>query len=70
MYPRYPLSYQDTADLLAERGVVVERSAVYRGVRTFGEEPAKRTDKRRRWIGLGWHFDETCVRVGGKWRYL
>ncbi len=24
----YPLSYQDTADLLAERGVIIDRSTV------------------------------------------
>lgn len=70
MYLRYPLSYQDTADLLAERGVVVDRSTVYRWVQKFGAELAKRTDKRRRWISLDWHVDETYVRVGGKWRYL
>ncbi len=28
MYLRYPLSYQDVADLLAERGLDVDRSAV------------------------------------------
>lgn len=70
MYLRYPLSYQDTADLLAERGVVVDRSTIYRWVQKFGPELAKRTDRHRRWISLAWHVDETYVRVGGKWRYL
>ncbi|WP_193140956.1 IS6 family transposase [Meridianimarinicoccus sp. MJW13] len=70
MYLRYPLSYQDTADLLAERGVNVDRSTVYRWVQKFGPRLADETDKRRRWISLDWHVDETYVRVGGKWRYL
>jgi len=70
MYLRYPLSYQDTADLVSERGVVVDRSTVYRWVPKFGPELAKRTDRRRRWISLDWHLDETYFRVGGKWRYL
>lgn len=29
-YIRYPLSYQDVGDLLAERGIVVDRSTVCR----------------------------------------
>ena len=33
-YLRYPLSYQDVVDLLAERGVSVDRSTVYRWVQT------------------------------------
>ena len=70
MYLRYPLSYQDTADLLAERGAIVDRSTVYRWVQKFGLELAKRTDKRRRWISIHWHVDEIDVRVGGKRRYL
>ena len=29
-YLRYPLSHQDVVDLLAERGITVDRSPVYR----------------------------------------
>ncbi len=29
-YLRYPLSYQDVVDLLAERGITVDRSTIYR----------------------------------------
>ncbi|KQI66861.1 transposase, partial [Loktanella sp. 3ANDIMAR09] len=32
MYLRYPLPYQDVTDLLAERGVDVDRSTVFRWV--------------------------------------
>ncbi len=42
-YLRYPLSYQDVVDLLAERGVTVDRSTVYRWVQKFGPELTKRT---------------------------
>ncbi len=31
-YLRYPLSYRDVVDLLAERGITVDRSTVYRWV--------------------------------------
>jgi len=57
-------------DLLAERGVHIDASTVYRWVQKFGPEIAKRSFKHRTWRGLDWHLDETYVRVGGKWRYL
>lgn len=47
MYLRYPLSYQDTADLLSERDVHVDRSTVYRWVRKFGHQIAARIERRR-----------------------
>lgn len=70
MYLRYPVSYQDTADLLAERGVLIDRSTIYRWVQKFGPELAKRTERHRSWISPDWHVDETYLRVGGQWRYL
>lgn len=70
MYLRYPVSYQDTADLLAGRGVLVDRSTIYRWVQKFRPELAERTERHRRWISLDWHVDETYLMVGGQWRYL
>ncbi len=69
-YCRYGLSYRDVRDLLAERGVSVDASTVYRWVQKFGPEIAKRSFKHRIWRGLNWHLDETYVRGGGKWCYL
>lgn len=43
MYLRYPLSYQDVADLLAERGLDVDRSTIFRWVQKFGPKLFKRT---------------------------
>ncbi|MEM9902507.1 MAG: IS6 family transposase [Pseudomonadota bacterium] len=69
-YLRYPLSYQDVVGLLAERGVTVDRSTVYRWVQKFGPELTKRTEKHLRRASVDWHVDETYIRVGGKWRSL
>ena len=69
-YCRFPLSYQDVSDLLAERGITVDRATVFRWVQKFGPEIARRAYNHRSWRGLNWHVDETYVRVGGKWRYL
>ncbi|SDX78117.1 transposase, IS6 family [Roseicitreum antarcticum] len=42
MYLRYPLSYQDVTDLMAERGLDVDRSTVFRWVQKFGPELSRR----------------------------
>lgn len=47
-YLRYPLSYRDVVDLLAEHGMTVDRSTVYRCVQKFGPELTKRTVKHLR----------------------
>ena len=67
-YLRYPLSYQDVVDLLAERGIIINRSTVYRWMIKFGPEMTIRTEKHLRRTSLDWHVDETYIRVGGKWR--
>lgn len=69
-YLRYPLSYQDVTDLLAKRGISVDRSTVYRWVQKFGPELTRRTEKHLRRASLDGHVDETYIRVGGKWRCL
>ena len=55
---------------MAERGITVDRSTVYRWVIKFGPEITKRTEKHLRRAIVNWHVDETYLRVGGKWRYL
>jgi IS6 family transposase len=69
-YCRFPLSYRDVRDLLAERGVEVDAATVYRWVQKFGPEVSRRAFKHRSWRGLSWHVDETYVRVNGRWCYL
>ena len=69
-YLRYPLSYQDVVDLLAERGIAIDRSTVFRWVQKFGRELTKRAEKHLHRASVDWHVDETYIRVGGKWRYL
>ncbi|QYZ72208.1 IS6 family transposase [Neotabrizicola shimadae] len=70
-YCRYPLSYRDVRDMLAERGIMVDAASIYRWVRKFGPEIRKRALSRHRsWRGLTWHVDETYIRVNGRWCYL
>jgi transposase, IS6 family len=69
-YCRFLLSYRDVRDLLAERGIDVGAATLFRWVQKFGPEIARRSYKHRSWRGLGWHVDETYVRVNGRWCYL
>ena len=69
-YLRYPLSYQDVVDLMAERDITVDRSTVYRWVQKFGPELTKRTGRHLRRARADWPVDDTYIRVGGKGRYL
>lgn len=69
-YLRFPLSFQDVVDLLAERGICVDRSTVYRWVIKFGPEITRRTERHLRRAVVDWHVDETYIRIGGQWRYL
>jgi IS6 family transposase len=55
-YCRYPLSYRDVRDMLAERGIMVDAASIYRWVRKFGPDIRKRALSRHRsW--LAWPAD-------------
>lgn len=69
-YLRYPLSCQDVVHLLAERAILVDRSTIFRWVQKFSPELTRRTENHLRRASVDWHVDESCIRVGGKWRYL
>jgi transposase-like protein len=69
-YVRYRLSYADVAEWLAERGITVERSTVYRWVQRF--LPLFRDAARAHRVPVGgqWRVDETYCRLNGHWAYL
>lgn len=54
-YLRYPLSYQDLVDLLAEPGITVDRSTVFRWVQKFAPELAKRAEKYLSRASVDWY---------------
>ena len=70
-YCRYGISYRDLAEMLAERGIDVDHTTIYRWVQRYAPE----MEKRLRWFwrrgfDLSWRLDETYVKVRGKWTYL
>src|SRR5687767_4377377 len=69
-YLQFPLSYRDLERMLADRGVCVDHTTMYRWVQRFAPELEKRMRRHLRPCRGPWHVDETYVRVGGEWRYL
>src|SRR5436309_13836663 len=66
-YVRYRLSYADVVEWLAERGIAVERSTVYRWVQRFLPLFAAAARAYRRPVGGRWRVDETYLRSHGTW---
>ncbi len=69
-YLQFPVSYRELERMLADRGVEVDRTTMYRWVQRFAPELEKRTRRHLRPCRGPWHVDETYVRVDGQWRYL
>src|ERR1017187_3315994 len=69
-YLRYSLSYRDLQELLAERGVAVDHTTIWRWVDHYGPELDQRLRPYLRPTGTNWRMDETYVRVCGEWTYL
>src|SRR3546814_6191442 len=65
-YCRYPISYRDLEEMLAERGISVDHTTIYRWVQCYAPE----MEKRLRWFWRrgfdpSWRLDETYVQVRG-----
>jgi IS6 family transposase len=69
-YLRYGLSYLDLEELLAERGIEVDRVTLFRWVQRFTPELMDAARPIRHAVGDRWLVDETYVKVNGVWRYV
>ncbi len=69
-YVRYRLSYADVVEWLAERGVEVNRSTVYRWVQRFLPLFGDAARLHRQAVGGKWRVDETYCSLNGRWAYL
>src|SRR6266498_3456502 len=69
-YVRYRLSYVEVCEWMAERGIRVDQSTIYRWVQRFlpifGEVARKHRDP----VGPNWRVDETYARIRGRWHYI
>ena len=69
-YLRYPLAYEHVAEILAERGLEVDASCIWRWVQAYAPEINKRCRPHLKPVNKSYRIDETCVKVKGKDRYL
>ena len=70
LYLRFPLSFRDVEELLAERGIEVSHESIRRWVVKFGPRLAAELRRREPKRGRIWHLDEMAVRIGGKQHWL
>jgi putative transposase len=70
LYFRFPLSYRDVEDLLAERGIDVSYETVRRWALKFWQAYAYRLRKSRSRSDVRWYLDEVFVTINGKRMYL
>jgi transposase-like protein len=69
-YARYRLSYADVSEWLAERGILVDQSTIYRWVQRFLPLFGDAARQYRHPVSPDWRVDETYARIRGLWHYV
>ena len=69
-YLRYSLSYRDLKEMMAERGLKIDHTTIYRWVQRYAPELEKRCKPHLRPTNDSWRVDETYIKVKGEWKYL
>ena len=70
LYHRFCLSFRDTEDLLAQRGIVVSYETIRQWCRTFGPAYARTLRRQQGRLGDTWYLDELFVSIQGRQQYL
>jgi IS6 family transposase len=69
-YLRYPISYRQLAEMVSERGIIVDHTTIFRWIQHYAPE----FEKRIRWYARpssgSLRVDETYIKIKGKWKYL
>lgn len=69
LYYRFGLSFRDSEDLLAERGVEVSYETIRQWCGKFGTQYARRLKRRER-PNDAWYLDEMFIKINGEQLYL
>ena len=66
----FPISYRDLELMLADRGVEVDHTTIFRWIQAYAPELEKRIRPHLCPSNGSWRVDETYVKVKGRWTYL
>jgi transposase-like protein len=69
-YLRYPLAYKHVSELLAERGLEVDASCIWRWVQAYSPELNRRCQSHLKRTNKSYRVDETYIKVKGQDKYL
>ncbi len=69
-YLRYSLSYRDHEGMMAERGLHVDHTTIYRWVQHYAPELEKRCRPHLKVCNDSWKVDETYIKIKKAWFYL
>src|SRR5919202_1390576 len=69
-YLMFPISYRDLELMLADRGVTVDHTTIYRWIQAYAPEIEKRIRPHLRLSNGSWRVDETYAKVKGRWMNL
>ncbi len=69
-YLRYSLSCRDVEEMMAERGLRVDHSTIYRWVQRYAPELEKRCRPHLKACNDSWKVDETYIKIKKTWMYL
>src|SRR3954451_10413238 len=69
-YLRYPLSFRQLEEIMAERNLSVDHVTIWRWVQRYAPELKRRCRTELRNTNRSWRVDETHCRVAGSWTYL
>jgi IS6 family transposase len=65
-YLRFSLSLRDLEELMAERGLLVDHTSIWRWTQTYGSAGGGAVSRK----SSTWYMVETFVRIAGRWMYL
>ena len=69
-YVRFPVSYRDLEEIMAERDVDLDHATLNRWVEKYAGIIAAEAQRRKAPTGCSWRIDETYIKVKGQCTYL
>lgn len=69
-YLVFPISYRDLASMLADRGVVVDHTTLFRWMQAYAATLEQRIRTHLQPCTGSWRVDEAYIKVKGVWTYL